>query len=384
MRPWLLLLAFFILIGRIEARAEDATALCREAGYGYLRVPGSSLCIAPRGFVRAEFLAGIRLPPLNMHSDALSGSISKAQLGVDFVATESELSTGGRVRFAIARENGLPTVWSDGIGGQRTLIDLDEAWTRIGPFTIGRGPSRFDFYRDAFNYTPLPISDLTANFISARIPLTSWLFAEASIEDAYERVNGLIPLTGRAINKPDLVGVLRASISWPYPAELHVSAAMPKSDKGLFAWQAGAVFDIGGERPHLVILQTGMSRGAPSFIGMDRGMMQAITGADISFYDTSALRGYSGAILYRRPFWGERWTMTNFAGFGMIKPAYGINSAVLGSASIMMAGANLEWRSKQGLMIGGEVAYVISETPAEPYTRYGEGLIFRLRIEKGF
>lgn len=384
MRLWPPLLALLILLSVNNTHAQDAAAVCREAGYGYLRVPGSSLCIAPRGFVRAEYLAGMRLPPFNMHSDANSGSITKAQFGIDFVATDPEVLTGGRVRIAIARENGLPTVWSDGIGGQRTLIDLDEAWTRIGPFTIGRGPSRFDFYRDAFNYTPLPISDLTANFFAARIPLTSWLYAEASIEDAYERVNGLVPVNNIAINKPDLVGVLRASISWPYPAELHFAAAIPKSNKDLFAWQAGAVFDIGGERPHLVILQTGMSRGAPSFIGMDRGMMQAITGADVSFYDTSALRGFSGAVLYRRPFWGERWTATNFAGFGLIKPAYGINSAIYGSAALMMSGFNLEWRSKEGLMIGGELTYVISETPAEPYTRYGEGLIFRLRIEKGF
>jgi hypothetical protein len=35
-------------------------------------------------------------------------------------------------------------------------------------------------------------------------------------------------------------------------------------------------------------------------------------------------------------------------------------------------------------MIGTELAYVVSETPADPYTRYAEGVVFRLRIERGF
>ena len=380
----LLLPILIVLVSLRPALSEPRLSQCQVAGYGYLRVPGTELCIAPRGFVRAEYLAGLRLPPFNMHSDAKSGSISKTQLGLDFVSTGHDDPNNGRVRLAIARESGLPTVWTDGIGGQRTLIDVDEAWVRIGPLMAGRGPSRFDFYRDAFNYTPLPISDLTANFLALRIPLTAWLYAEMSAENAYERNNGLIRTNLRALNKPDLIGVLRASVSWPYPGELHFSATVPKSEQGLFAWQAGGVFDLGGERPHLLIIQMGMSRGPPSFIGLDRGLFQAITGADLAFSDLSQTRGMSAVLIYRRPFFGEHWTTTHFAGFGMIKPSYVASTGLTGPAALMMAGANLEWRSREGLMIGAELAYVISETPADPYTRYAEGAVFRLRIEKGF
>lgn len=380
----LLLSIFIALVCLRPALSEDRLPQCRAAGYGYLQIPGTELCVAPRGFVRAEYLAGMRLPPFDMHSDTKSGSISKTQLGLDFVSTGNDFPNGGRVRLAIARESGLPTVWSDGLGGQRTLVDLDEAWVRIGPLMAGRGPSRFDFYRDAFNYTPLPISDLTANFLAMRVPITSWLYAELSAEDAYERNVGLIRTNLRALNKPDLVGVLRAALSWPYPAELHFSAVVPKSEKGLFAWQAGGAFDLGGERPHLLIFQVGMSRGPPSFIGMDRGMIQSITGADLAFADVSATRGVSGALIYRRPIWNERWTATSFAGFGQIKPGYVPSTGLSGPVALMMSGGNLEWRSRDGLMIGAELAYVVSETPADPYTRYAEGMVFRLRIEKGF
>lgn len=382
MRLLRLLCALAVLA--IPARADEALVACNEAGYGYMRVPGSTLCIAPRGFVRADYLGGLRLPPFTVTAGDRSGTIVKTQFGVDFIATDGDIPTAGRIRIAIARESGWPTIWTDGIGTQRTLIDVDEAWTRIGPLMAGRGPSRFDFYRDAFNYTPLPVSDLTANFVAARIPLTSWLYAEASLEDAYERANGLTPVRVRALNKPDLVGVLRASIPWPYPAELHLSVASPRSSQRFIAWQVGGAFDLGGERPHLLIVQGGIARGPPNFLGMDRGMMQAIAGADIAFIDTTSLRGFNGIVVYRRPFWGERWTISNFAGFGMVKPAYAFNADLTGPAAMMMAGANLEWRSKQGLMIGGEFVYVASETPASPYTRYGEGMVFRLRIERGF
>lgn len=380
----LLLSILFALVSMRPALGADRVPQCRAAGYGYLQIPGTELCIAPRGFVRAEYLAGIRLPPFNMNSDAKSGTISKTQVGFDFVTTGSDYPNGGRVRLAIARESGLPTVWTDGIGGQRTLLDIDEAWVRLGPLMAGRGPSRFDFYRDTFNYTPLPISDLTANFFALRIPLTSWLYAEVSAEDAYERNMGLIRTNLNALNKPDLIGVLRASVSWPYPGELHFSATVPKSENGLFAWQAGAAFDLGGERPHLLILQMGMSRGPPSFIGLDRGLFQSITGADLAFADLSATRGLSTAIIYRRPIFGDRWTATNFAGFGMIKPGFVPSTGLVGPVALMMAGGNLEWRSKEGLMIGTELSYVVSETPADPYTRYAEGFVFRFRIERGF
>lgn len=379
-----LLILLIALFFDLSARANDRLLLCPEAGYGYLRLPDSHLCIAPRGFVRAEMMHGQRLPPHQKPSDTQFGTISKAQLGLDFVATQSEWPEGGRLRIAIARETGWPTIWTDGLGTARSLIDIDEAWLRIGPFMAGRGPSRFDFYRDAFNYTPLPISDLTANFFALRLPITDFLYAELSIEDGYERINGLVPIRPRALNKPDVIGVLRAQISWPAPAELHLSATIPKSENGLFAWQAGAAFDLGGERPHLLILQAGMSRGPPSYIGMDRGMMQAITGADIVFNDTTALRGFSAIAVYRRPIWNEHWTMTNFAGFGQVMPVYAVNSWMEGPAAVMMGGTNIEWRSKQGLMIGAEAVYVVTQSPAEPYTRYGEGLVFRLRLERGF
>jgi hypothetical protein len=380
----LLLTLLIVLLGVCQSHAQDRLSECRAAGYGYLQVPGTELCIAPRGFVRAEYLGGLRLPPFDMNSDAKYGTIAKTQLGFDFVATGSEYPNGGRVRLAIARESGLPTVWTDGVGGQRTLLEVDEAWVRVGPLMAGRGPSRFDFYRDAFNYTPLPISNLTANFVSLRVPLTSWLYAEASAENAYERNIGLIRTNLRALNKPDLIGVLRASVSWPYPGELHFSATIPKSENGLFAWQAGGAFDLGGERPHLLILQMGMSRGPPSFVGLDRGLFQSITGADLAFSDLSATRALSTAILYRRPIFGDRWTATNFVGFGMIKPGFVASTGLTGPAALMMAGGNLEWRSKEGLMIGTELSYVVSETPADPYTRYAEGVVFRLRIERGF
>lgn len=380
------LLRSFAILALLTANAfaDDALIACREAGYGFLQVPGTTLCVAPRGFVRADYLAGFRLPPFNAKTDAIGGTIAKTQIGIDFTDVGQDISNGGRVRLSVARETGLPTIWTDGIGTVRSLAEIDEAWMRIGPLMAGRGPSRFDFYRDAFNYTALPVSDLTANFIAMRVPIASWLYAEASIENAYERANGLIQLADRPLNKPDLVGVLRASLSWPYPGELHLSVASPRSAPQFIAWQIGGAFDLGGERPHLVIVQGGMSRGPPSFLGVDRGMMQAIAGADIVFYDTTSLRGANAIIVYRRPFFGDRWTITNFAGFGMIKPVYAFNSDLAGPAAVLMTGVNLEWRSKQGLMIGGEISYVASETPASPYTRYGEGVVFRLRIEKGF
>ncbi len=364
-------------------RADEREALCPAAGYGFLRVAGSTLCVAPRGFVRAEFLAAFRLQPHTQHSDAKSGSITKTQFGLDFVDTDSGGLNYGRVRFAIARENGVAAVWTDGLGGQRTLTDLDEAWVRMGPFMAGRGPSRFDFYRDAFNYTPLPVSDLTANFVSVRIPLLANVQAELALEDGYERANGWAsPAT--VFNKPDLVGVLRAAIPGRIPMELNASLALPQISNRLYAVQAGAAMDFGGERPHLFIIQGGFGRGPPSFFGLDRGQIQAITGADLSIIQRPVPRMASGIGVYRRPGWNEHWTITSFGGIGLVKPALGFATGETGYAAMMMVGGNIEWRSRQGLMIGGEVAYVKSQTPATPYTRYGEGLIYRLRIERGF
>lgn len=379
-----LLLLLFLLVFFNHAWADDKALLCPEAGYGFFRLPDSSLCLAPRGFVRSEMIRGIRLPPHQSPLHATFGTIAKAQLGLDFVSTQSDWPEGGRVRIALARETGWPTIWSDGIGTARTLLEIDEAWLRIGAFMAGRGPSRFDFYRDAFNYTPLPISDFTSNFFAFRMPLTDWLYAEIAIEDGYERLNGLVPVRPRSFQKPDVVGVLRAASPWPVPAEFHLSATIPKSENGLFAWQAGAAFDMGGDRPHLLIVQIGMSRGPPSYIGLDRGMMQAITGADILFRDETALRGYSAIAVYRRPIWNEHWTMSQFLGVGQIMPVHAINAWMDGPAALMMGGSNIEWRSKQGLMIGLEAAYVVTQSPAVPYTRFGEGLVWRLRIERGF
>ena len=381
MRCLFALLALFAFA--LPARADERVGLCPAAGYGFLRIPGSTLCVAPRGFVRAEYLVGKRLPPHDYHSDALSGSIAKMQFGADFVDTGSDWLTHGRVRVAIARENGIPTVWSDGIGGQRTLVDLDEAWVRIGPFMAGRGPSRFDFYRDAFNYTPLPVSDLTANFISVRIPLAGFLHAEIALEDGYQRANGWASPT-IVLNKPDLVGVLRAAIPGRIPAEYNLSVALPQMSNRLFAMQAGVAFDFGGERPNLFILQAGFGRGPPSFFGLDRGQMQAITGSDIFIRQIPVPRMASGIGVYRRPIWNEHWTVTAFGGVGLVKSTMSLATGATGTSAMLMYGGNLEWRSRQGLMIGGEWAYVKAQSPAEPYTRLGQGLILRLRIERGF
>ena len=378
-----ILLCLIALLLTSIAAADEREALCPEAGYGFLRVAGSTLCIAPRGFVRAEFLAGMRMPPHNLHSDAVSGSLAKTQFGIDFLEPSNAWLTQGRLRVAIARETGIAAAWTDGLGGQRTLVDLDEAWVRIGPFMAGRGPSRFDFYCDAFNYTPLPVSDLTANFMSVRIPLFASVQAELALEDGYERANGWASPT-TVLNKPDLVGVLRAAVSGTIPAEFNLSVALPQISHRLFAVQAGAAFDFGGERPHLFIVQGGFGRGPPSFFGLDRGQMQAISGADLAINQKPVPRMASGIGVYRRPIWNDQWTVTSFGGVGMIKSAYGFATGETGPAAVLMFGGNLEWKSRQGLLIGGEWAYVKTQSPATPYTRYGAGLITRIRIERGF
>lgn len=367
----------------LTARADEREALCPAAGYGFLRVPGSTLCVAPRGFVRAEFLFGKRLPPHDYASDAITGSIAKTQIGADFIDAGSGWLNYGRVRIAIARENGIAAIWSNGLGGQRTLVDIDEAWVRMGPFMAGRGPSRFDFYRDAFNYTPLPVSDLTANFIAVRVPVSDNMQAELALEDGYQRTNGWAsPATIQ--NRPDFVGVLRAAIPGRLPTELNVSFAMPQFSRRLFAVQAGAAFDLGGERPSLIIVQGGFGRGPPSFFGLDRGQMQAVTGSDLSINQAPVPRMASGIIVYRRPIWNERWTATSFGGVGFVTSALGVGTGATGYAAVQMYGGNLEWRSRQGLMIGAECAFVKAQSPAEPYPRLSQGFIMRLRIERGF
>ncbi|MBU3731257.1 MAG: hypothetical protein FGM26_06925 [Beijerinckiaceae bacterium] len=74
----------------------------------------------------------------------------------------------------------------------------------------------------------------------------------------------------------------------------------------------------------------------------------------------------------------------SFGGVGFEKSTRRFVTGETGPAAVLMFGGDIQWKSRQGLLIGGEWAYVKTQSPATPYTLYGAGLITRIRIERGF
>jgi len=74
----------------------------------------------------------------------------------------------------------------------------------------------------------------------------------------------------------------------------------------------------------------------------------------------------------------------SFGCVGFEKSTRGFVTGETDPAAVLMFGGNLEWKSRQGLQIGDEWAYVKTQSSATPYTLYGAGLITRIRIERGF
>jgi hypothetical protein len=107
------------------------------------------------------------------------------------------------------------TSWADRLEDVSIApIFLDDAWASVGPLTVGRRFSLFD-YNPGFTYKPGYTSYRTTNVLALTSPVGSGAEATLSLEDtsARRREDGVWAPYGDA-KLPDVVGVFRLNGNW--------------------------------------------------------------------------------------------------------------------------------------------------------------------------
>ncbi|MCW2273379.1 hypothetical protein M2321_000948 [Rhodoblastus acidophilus] len=403
--------------------ASDAPSYARACdayGASYFAVPGSDICLSFGGVAAAQLeprnlTNWLPSPPPGAALPFTSTSRPAQQFGGAF-------AVGLNATARLPTEAGLISAYVSGIAGYAgasnpstwsNLSRLDFAYLTFAGWTAGRAQSAFDFYADAWNFTPLRGSNTRTELVSYAFAPTPGVTAVVSVENPRERwgaIGQTIVPNATAANTgpvaPDLVGAVRiespfglAQISGAvhqlqtaYTAPPSVNPPGASSSQWGFAAQGGLKVNLPAlSDADAMILQATYARGASAYVAGDNqstfgdfgrpslsGPNLSGVGPGLSAYDYDCVVGAQpfgrcdkssgyAIVAALKHFWSPTVSSSLFASvFGMNYPdAVNQSSATVAGAGDYretIVGGNLAWTPLKNLMIGGELSYTLSKT----------------------
>ncbi len=415
--------------------ANDYARACDAYGAGYFSVPGSDLCLQ---------LGGAAIGQLELRSLPRAAIAPRAGSAPETAAPAAEtalvgaLGLGAALDARLATEAGLVSGHVAALAGYAGSGDprgsshpsgLDQAWLRWAGWTVGRAQSNFDFYADAWNYSPLRGSNARTEQIAFTFAPAPGVAATLALENSRERRN----LVGETANPaasagyaaggaPDLVGALRVEnpfgvaqlsgaaheLRTRYAAPASVAPGQPDaatSSQWGFAAQGGLKVNLPSlSDADAMILQATYARGASAYVsgdsqasfggvddpahpGIANPRLASSPGLSVYNYDCvsgaqpfghcDASSGYA-LVAALKHYWSPTVSSSLFASFFGMNYTDAAKAPAPGAAGVgnyreTQVGGNLSWTPLKNLMVGGEVTYGLGKAaPAQPNGAAGD------------
>jgi hypothetical protein len=415
-----------------EGGPDSFARACNAYGASYFTVPGSDLCLALGGAVAGQ-LELRSLPPLPVPraGAALPYSAPAGTSAGSWSSLGGAFAVGFNAEARLPTEAGLVSGYVSAMAGYaggadpdswRNLSRLDQAYLQFAGWTAGRAQSVFDFYADAWNFTPLRGSNARTEQLSYSFAPAAGVTARMSLENNRERQAAIAQTVDpqASVNyegpaAPDLVGAVRVDnpfggaqvsaaaheLRTRYAAPASVAPGQPDvgaTSQWGFAAQGGLKVNLPSlSEADAMILQATYARGASAYVAGDTqssfggvndpahpgianpglAAAPALTAFDYdcvvgaqAFGRCDKSSGYA-IVAALKHFWTPTVSSSLFASFfGMTYPdsvkSGGANVAGAGDYRESTFGGNLVWTPVKSLMVGVEGSYSVGKaaTPA--------------------
>jgi hypothetical protein len=236
---------------------------------------------------------------------------------------------------------------------------LDDAWASVGPLTVGRRFSLFD-YNPGFTYKPGYTSYRTTNVVALTSPLGNGAEATLALEDASERRRdeGVWAPYGEA-KLPDVVGAFRLNGNWGNAQAAFAVHELTRADwpdcactgdaKELgFAGSAGVEYrqKFGGTYGR-ILLAGAAAQGALDYLGVPRFAPDFVADANGSLRPT---RGVSALASYEHVWRPDLRTSMSLSWYGTDTAAGDLRWDVRG----YLAQFTVEYMPAPNMLVGAE------------------------------
>jgi len=382
--------------------------VCSVYGAGFFYVPGSDICIALSGRVRAEYLYAAPYT----RGDDISSFRSNGRLNIDVRQATSYGLLRTYVRYDMYGSSGRYNAGTGGYFGPNTMSAhgssaLDKAFIQFytgtsGFFTAGRTASFFDFYANDSNYTSLPGSDRgNTNLFAYTFTFGGGFSATVSAEDRIAN-RWWAGAAGQAM--PDVVANLRVDQAWG-SAQLSGAIHEIRSADPTVGTEYGYAIQ-GGLKLNLPMiaagdvfwLQAAYGDGALDYSGAARHVSGGTFGALSSTIGAQSDAYVIGGSVKKSKAWSVVASFVhNFTPTvqGAVYGGYGsVNNPVGGAVDFKTyaVGGRINWIPVKNFTIGTEVMYSVidpSGTVASPTALYAtkskyDGVTARIRFQRDF
>jgi hypothetical protein len=254
---------------------------------------------------------------------------------------------------------------------------LDDAWASVGPVTVGRRFSLFD-YNPGFTYKPAYTSYRTTNVLALTSPFGNGVEATLSLEDSYERrrEEGVWAPYGEA-KLPDVVGVVRLNRNWGNAQAAFAVHEMARTEwpdcactgdakEFGFAGSAGIEYrQKFGDTYGRILLAGAAAQGALDYLGVPRFAPDFVADANGSLRPT---RGVSALASYEHVWRPDLRTSVSLSWYGTNTSAGDLRWDARG----YLAQFAIEYMPAPNVLVGAEANHSSDALKGEDVEAAGE------------
>jgi hypothetical protein len=256
-------------------------------------------------------------------------------------------------------------------------IFLDDAWVSVGPLTVGRRFSMFD-YNPGFTYKPGYTSYRTTNLLALTSPVGNGVDATLSLEDASvrERDDGVWATYGTP-KLPDVVGAVQLNRNWGNARAAFAVHEMERTNwpdcvctgeaKGFgFAGSAGVEYrQKFGDTHGRILLAGAVAQGALDYLGIPHFAPDFVADADGSL---RATRGASALASYEHVWRPDLRTSVSLSWYGTNTAP----DALRWHARGYLAQFTIEYMPAPNVLVGAEANHFSDAVKGEDAEGAGE------------
>jgi Porin subfamily len=252
------------------------------------------------------------------------------------------------------------TSWADHLENPSTApVFLDDAWASVGPLTVGRRFSLFD-YNPGFTYKPGYTSYRTTNVLALTSPIGNGVDATLSLEDssARERDDGVWATYGTP-KLPDIVGSVQLNRNWGNARAAFAVHEMSRTgwpdcactgdaEEFGFAGSAGVEYrQKFGDTYGRILLSGAAAQGAIDYLGVPHFAPDFVADANGSL---RATRGVSALASYEHVWRPDLRTAVSFSWYGTNTAADDLRWQARG----YLAQFTIEYMPAPNVLVGAE------------------------------
>ena len=254
---------------------------------------------------------------------------------------------------------------------------LDDAWASVGPVTVGRRFSLFD-YNPGFTYKPGYTSYRTTNVLALTSPVGNAVEATLSLEDSSERRRKDAVWAAYGDTRlPDVVGALGLNRSWGNARAafaVHEIARSDWPDCGCtgdakefgFAGSAGVEYrQKFGDTYGRILVSGAVAQGALDYLGIPRFAPDFVAGADGSLHPT---RGVSALASYEHVWRPDLRTSVSLSWYGTNTAAGDLRWDARG----YLAQFTIEYMPAPNMLVGAEANHLSDMVKGEDMEAAGQ------------